>query len=193
MVRPHYRRGHWVNGRSTGSGPLPVIPLLVLVVILGLLLALVGRLQGSETLGSSDRGVAATVSRVVDGDTFVAFGKGGESLGQVQIIGINAPEPPGKGKRSPCWAAQARDEATRLLKGKTVALVPDAGQSDKGPSGRLMRYVEADGVDVGRELLLAGAARTFKHGDVPIERLDSYRRAQSEAKSHGRGLWKACG
>lgn len=124
------------------------------------------------------------VSSVIDGDT-IEVRVGGE-VERLRIVGINAPED------GECLA----DEATRWLRdrieGRAVELVRDT--SDRDQYGRLLRYVEIDGADVGVELVRAGLAlaRRYPPDTARAAELDIVQRAAEDA---GAGMWApdACG
>jgi micrococcal nuclease len=86
------------------------------------------------------------VSEVVDGDT-VDLGDGR----RVRLIGIDTPE---KGE---CGWAEATTLLEGLVEGRTVVLVTGA-RSDVDRYGRLLRYVEVDGVDANLAMIASGRA-----------------------------------
>ena len=124
------------------------------------------------------------VTRVVDGDTIEVSVGGVEE--RLRMIGINAPED------GECIA----DEATRWMRerieGEAVTLVRD--QTDRDQYGRLLRYVEIDGADVGVELVRSGLAlaRRYPPDTTRAAELDIVQRAAEDA---GVGMWApdACG
>jgi endonuclease YncB( thermonuclease family) len=132
----------------------------------------------------ADPAGGAVVVEVVDGDTLVVE-VGGERE-RLRLVGINAPE------RDECLA----DEATRWLRervdGRQVELVVD--RSDRDRYGRLLRYVEVDGADVGAGLVRAGLALARRY-PPDTGRADEYERLQREAEQAGIGLWapEVCG
>lgn len=91
--------------------------------------------------------VTTTITAIVDGDT-VDTGAGG-----VRIIGIDAPE---QGQCNYTEAAQSLAELIPV--GASVRLIPVDTKGDTDQYGRLLRYVEADGVDVGAEQIASGYA-----------------------------------
>jgi endonuclease YncB( thermonuclease family) len=93
-----------------------------------------------------------TVMRVVDGDTLDARSPGGV-VERVRLIGVDTPE------REQCGFAEASDTLRRLTLGRQVRLVPGAAD-DRDGYGRLLRYVDADGTDVGEQLIRGGLAVT---------------------------------
>ena len=102
----------------------------------------------------------ATVTAVVDGDTVDAQVTGGPAL-EVQVIGIDAPEP------GDCGGEQATDYMEDLALGRAVTLVSDpALEQFESPGNRPLFYVDrGDGLDVGLELLRAGWAEIWELSD----------------------------
>ena len=91
-------------------------------------------------------GGTLTVTNVVDGDTVdVSSGE------RVRLIGIDTPE------RGECGFDAATRRVEQLVTGASIALVPGA-REDVDRYGRILRYVDADGVDVGQVLLEEGLA-----------------------------------
>lgn len=88
----------------------------------------------------------ATVSEVVDGDT-VRLSDGR----RVRVIGIDTPE------RGQCGYEEATAHLETLVLGRQVALVPGA-TSDADTHGRLLRYLDVDGLDAGRDQIAQGLA-----------------------------------
>jgi hypothetical protein len=87
-----------------------------------------------------------TVVAVIDGDTIdVSDGE------RVRLIGIDTPEV------GQCGYGDAAAVLRQLVGGRAVSLVPGASD-DRDRYGRLLRYVEANGVDVNLMMLLSGRA-----------------------------------
>lgn len=86
------------------------------------------------------------VFHVLDGDTVDV-----EVHGRVRIIGIDTPE------RGQCGYQNATDLMEYLVLGKEVTLVPGA-RDDRDRYGRLLRYIDVDGKDAGREMIGSGWA-----------------------------------
>lgn len=89
---------------------------------------------------------AVAVTSVIDGDTIDVAG--GE---RVRLIGIDSPE------RGACGYAEASAALRSLIGRRPVVLVPGA-RDDRDRYGRLLRYVEVDGVDANLEMLRRGHA-----------------------------------
>lgn len=136
--------------------------------------------------GSDDRtGSAVEVVDVLDGDTIDVRLPGGE-VDRVRIIGINAPE------TGECVADDATDAVRNRLQGEAVTLTAD--RSDRDQFGRLLRYVEVEGADVGADLVAEGFAIARRY-PPDTGRAGRYERLQDEAERTGAGLWAsdACG
>jgi micrococcal nuclease len=144
--------------------------------------------EGSETTPApaAPGSTAGTrVVDVVDGDTLDVQLPDG-AVERVRIVGINAPE------QDECHAREAAATLDELVAGKDVRLVADHTERDR--YGRLLRYVEVDGDDVGVRLVRDGAAvvRVSQPDDA---REAALRAAEAEARAAARGLWDpaACG
>ena len=82
--------------------------------------------------------------------------------------------------------------ALRNGTGQIVTLQTEPAQ-DRGPrSGRLLAYVTASGVDLGRTMIASGLAKVRTSGSN-FARLTTYRNAQASAKAAKRGVWRGCG
>lgn len=91
----------------------------------------------------------STLIRVIDGDTIVVSVNGEEE--RVRLVGIDTPE------KGACGFEEAT-EALQLLLGSSIVDLLEAGVDDRDRYGRLLRYLEVDGVDPGLELIRAGLA-----------------------------------
>lgn len=130
----------------------------------------------------------APVDHVVDGDTIkVVIGDHEE---YVRFIGIDTPE---VFETPECGGAQASAAMNRWLQpGDRVTLVRDRSQGNRDDYGRLLRYVQFDGKDLGERQARLGWADVFVY-DRPFKRLGKYERAERRARKSGRGVWRACG
>ncbi len=130
----------------------------------------------------------AVVDHVADGDTIQVEIGGREEY--VRFIGIDTPEVYGGGE---CGGTEASTSMKRMLKpGDRVRLVRDRGQDGRDQYGRLLRYVEFEGRDLGREQVRKGWASVYVF-DPPFNRVRPYRRAASRARNGNRGVWRECG
>jgi endonuclease YncB( thermonuclease family) len=106
-----------------------------------------------------------TVNRVIDGDTIeLTDGR------TVRFLGIDTPE------RGDCGYSEAGDRLSELLAAGDVTLIT-AGGDDTDRYGRILRYVEAGGLDTGAELIATGhaiARYDSRDGYDPHPREDLY-------------------
>jgi micrococcal nuclease len=165
---------------------LPRRTILILVVLVGAVLAARLAAQRHE---SAPEGVAASVNRVVDGDTIhVDLGGTDET---VRYIGIDTPESVKPDTPVQCYGEQAAEANARLVRGQDVRLRFDAERRDR--FGRLLAYVYLadDGTFVNEQLVRDGAARPLR---IPPNTRYAARFATlaAQAKAADRGLWKAC-
>jgi micrococcal nuclease len=146
---------------------------------------------GRPGLEGAARPGAATVTRVIDGDTLqVRVGTDDE---KVRLIGIDTPETHGPGGLRECFGAEATSRLQALLPaGSGVRLVRDVEPRDR--YGRLLAYVyrEPDGLFVNLTLAAEGFATTltFPPNVAHAKDLDAATRA---ARDEDRGLWQRCG
>jgi endonuclease YncB( thermonuclease family) len=129
---------------------------------------------------------AATVTAVADGDTVNARVAGGSTL-EVQLIGIDAPEP------GDCGGGEASGHLQQLALGRNVTLVGDPTlEQFQSPAARPLFYVDLDdGRDVGLEMVRAGWADIWFLSD--FERSSAYLSAVARAERAQRGVWGRCG
>ena len=125
----------------------------------------------------------ATVAFVVDGDTIeLADGR------RVRLVQVDAPELVGE-----CYGPAARLVLRRLLPpGVRVRLIRDPALDDRDEHGRLLRYVEANGVDVNVELVRLGAAAPYFFRGARGRDAARLERTAQAAVRQRRGVWRAC-
>ncbi|HSC90679.1 MAG TPA: thermonuclease family protein [Gaiellaceae bacterium] len=122
--------------------------------------------------------VAATVSRVADGDTLVVRLADGGARERVRVLGIDTPE------LGDCGADEAAAATRSLALRRRVSLRGDSTQARRDRFGRLLAYVELPGGrDLGLELLRRGLARVYVYGRRPFERVADYRRAAAAGRT----------
>jgi micrococcal nuclease len=134
----------------------------------------------------------ASVVRGVDGDTVVLRGRGSGPLPsaptRVRVLLVDTPEVFGEQE---CFGEQAAERAAQLLpEGMSVRVLADRDRLDRFER-TLLHVWTADGVNVGEALVREGFAEVLV---LPPNRLyeDAFRAAEQQARSAGRGLWKAC-
>lgn len=144
--------------------------------------------QGSGSSGPvrRDRG---TVVKVTDGDT-LQVRVDGVGVRSVRLLGIDTPEVYG-GRE--CGGREASAQMARLAPvGSTVTLVSDPSQADRDRYGRLLRYVERRGRDVGRAQVVLGMAQVYVYRNDPFARTRDYQRAGQQSRAQRRGSWGRC-
>ncbi|MGC9519987.1 MAG: thermonuclease family protein [Desulfuromonadaceae bacterium] len=137
------------------------------------------------------------VAWIYDGDTIRVDG-----LGDVRLLGIDAPEKKGGyrdrdflrlGADSPATLRRSGRDTLhcliRTLKGQHVRLEPDQEQPLRDKYGRLLAYVWLeDGSMLNRTLLREGRVRVYRYFD--FDRKEEFLRLEREAIRAGRGLWE---
>lgn len=152
-----------------------VRPVIALVAVLsGCTPAATG--EGTPPPSAPPQGKVATVTRVLDGDSFEVTIDG--SPDEVRLIGIDAPEP------GECHADESRDLLAALV-GDRVVLVGD----DRDQFGRMLSYAYREVSPVNQDMVTAGGAvaQTPDH----LLRADLLA-AETEAERTGAGLWGVC-
>lgn len=150
--------------------------------------------------GPSAGSVDGIVVKVVDGDTVHVLLDSGERV-KVRVLGIDTPEiAHNPTEKTQCFGRKATKQMRKLVGDKRVKLISDKHSDDVDVYGRLLRYVEVDGVDVGRELIKQGLAHIYapeKPKDAKrvkeLARYKSYRKAETKAKARKHGGWGGCG
>ena len=194
---PHGLDGSDNDGRACESNPCPCgTPTLPQ--------PLVGNTNGTQTGGGQDGGGqtgggstsnddvvrrnVGDVVKVTDGDTLKVRIRG-VGIRDIRIIGIDTPEVYGGVQ---CGGRNASQRMKRLAPvGSTVTLISDPSQDDRDRYGRLLRYVERKGKDVGRAQVNLGEAKVYVF-DRPFRRTNGYKRVQRDARRDGRGSWRDC-
>ncbi len=129
------------------------------------------------------------VVKVTDGDTLKVRIRG-VGVREVRLLGIDTPEQYG---RRECGAEEATDSMRELAPvGSNVVLLSDPSQVDRDRSGRLLRYVERRGRDVGRAQVFTGYSQVDVADSDPVRRIGNYRVAEKQAKKRDAGLWATC-
>ncbi len=118
------------------------------------------------------------VKRVIDGDTIEL------ANGQiVRFVGVNAPN------NGEPYEEEATEANAKLIQGKTVTLEYDTYASDR--FGRVLAYPFVNGKNVVVELVRQGLAKVTIYEDRrKLKYEDELLKAQEEAKSKKKGLWK---
>lgn len=115
--------------------------------------------------------------KVVDGDTIDVSNSAG-AVTRIRPVGINTPE------RGQCGFTEATQKLKELI-GNQEIILELAGTDDVDKFGRLLRYIEVGGEDIGLSLIEAGhanAAYDSRTGYPKHFREDSYIAADSASQ-----------
>ena len=135
------------------------------------------------SVGDPSRSTAATVERIIDGDTLVV--RGGA---HVRLVQIDAPE-----TGEECYASASTLELVRLAgAGTRVVLESDPALDQVDRYGRLLRYVHAGTRNVNLELVRRGAATPWFYDGDRGRYAARFLMAASAARAAKRGMWGAC-
>ena len=142
-------------------------------------------------------GAAATVIRVVDGDTLdVRLDSG--AVERVRILGIDTPEVVDARRPVQCFGPEASARTKELLPpGRAVILEADPTQDARDRYGRRLAHLfldgdadrDAPGANVGRILVAEGYARHYVYQRTPTAHGAEYAAAEATAQASGVGLW----
>jgi micrococcal nuclease len=141
--------------------------------------------------GQPSPGGAATVVRVVDGDTVVLHVGGRDET--VRLLGIDTPETVKPGAPVECYGPEASAHLKELLPHDTAVRVErDVEVRDR--FGRLLLYLfrVGDGAFVNQLQVSGGYARPLHIGPNRA-RAPAIDEAAGTARRQHRGLWEACG
>lgn len=158
---------------------------------------------GQKELFMVSRVEPFSVARVIDGDTIVVNINGSTSSPQagaethIRLIGINSPELNDKRAQVACFAKKAKDEAEKLLGGKTVHLEKDPTQGDYDKYGRLLAYVFTEdgstsspqGRSFFNKLMIKKEYAYEYTYRLPYKYQNEFRAAQEETHINKKGLW----
>jgi len=123
---------------------------------------------------STPIGYSARLKEVVDGNTLAVIGNNDrESI--VRLADVDAPA------LDQPYGVQARDELRRLTANATLQIM----SSGVTAGGMDHAHIIADGIDVGRALLRAGAVRVATPSSPPPD----LTALEDEARAAQRGLW----
>ncbi|MFN2607538.1 MAG: thermonuclease family protein [Acidimicrobiales bacterium] len=135
-------------------------------------------------------GNAATIVRVVDGDTVIVSLSGRQE--RVRLIGVDTPESVKPNTPVQCFALEASARTKALLPpGTGVLLERDADLRDRYK--RLLAYIyrSSDGLFV--NLVLAREGYALPYTFPPnVAHADEFVAAAGEARAAHRGLWSRC-
>jgi micrococcal nuclease len=160
------------------------------VVLAVVLVAACSSARAGKPSGAAPNG-AATIDRVVDGDTLVVRVSGRRE--RVRLIGMDTPESVKPNTPVQCFAVAASNRTKALLPaGTPVRLVGDVEQRDRYK--RLLAYVYRvrDNLFVNLTLVREGYAVPYTF-PPNVAHTDEFVAAARDARDAGHGLWSACG
>ncbi|OAH53844.1 hypothetical protein AWH48_11265 [Domibacillus aminovorans] len=128
--------------------------------------------------------IAATVIRVVDGDTIKVTMDGKEET--VRLILVDTPETKHPQKGVQPFGPEASAFTTEQLTGKEVKIEPGIEERDR--YGRLLAYVYVGEKMFNKMLLEKGLARVAVY-PPNTQYLDEFEKIQADAKSKAIGIW----
>lgn len=123
---------------------------------------------------------------VVDGDTIKVLYNGSEK--KVRLIGIDTPETVDSRTNVQCYGPEATNYLRNKLNGKEVQLASDSSQDNTDQYGRLLRYAELNGLDVGVDLISGGYAKEYTYENSYFYQ-SAYKSAEESAKKNRLGVW----
>lgn len=147
-------------------------------------------LPRAAQLPDGTRGLTATVTHVVDGDTLDLRIDG--STERVRLLGIDTPETVKPDAPVDCFGPEASARTKVLLPPGTPVLV-QRDREARDRYGRLLLYLwrQRDGLFVNDALVRDGFARTLSIAPNTARRV-ALAASASAARSAGAGLWTAC-
>lgn len=159
------------------------------VVAVALLLALAAGRVGVTAPGPAPEPQRATVTRVIDGDSFVLRFPDAPGDSRVEyranLIGVDAP---GRGEAE-CAADHVTRIARRLLEGEEVWVEWDSGDR-RTPDGRLLVYIaHVDDRDADLNALYIEQGWGWVPRAYPADRKERYLALEREARARQRGVW----
>ncbi|OGL74453.1 hypothetical protein A3E39_01635 [Candidatus Uhrbacteria bacterium RIFCSPHIGHO2_12_FULL_60_25] len=131
----------------------------------------------------------ATVTRVKDGDTFVAKLIDGAEV-TVRLLGVDTPETVDPRKTVQCFGKEASNFTKSSLQNKRVRLDADPQADERDKYGRLLRNVTLeDGTDYNAFLVKEGYAHAYLSFPLTPARKVELKNLEDEAKAAKKGLW----
>jgi endonuclease YncB( thermonuclease family) len=158
-----------------------------LLLVLGGVLGLSAQAADQKcdaTAWAKKRSVNAKVQSTSDGDTLKATIRG--STYKVRLLSVDTPETNFQGRSQGVWGEAAKTRFKEFLpKDASIRIVFDKTPCDI--YGRMLGYIEKDGVDLNRKLVEEGLAATFCVFPTTA-RCDSYAQALRDAMAAKRGF-----
>ena len=136
-----------------------------------------GCTSGPETL-------TGVVNTVVDGDTIRL-----ESGETIRYLLVDTPE--STNGADDCYGTESAQFNRDLVLGKEVSVTFDPAEMEDR-FGRLLGYVEVDGIEVNTRLVERGFACVLYIPPAGEERRSEFEALERMAQAQNRGLWGAC-
>lgn len=138
----------------------------------------------AESTATAERGIAAHVVNVPDGDSLIVEVDGIEE--RIRLIGVNAPE------HDECFGEESAGGLRTLLDNADVSIVTDIEAKDQ--YGRILAYVYRDDLFINEEVASRGLvlARAYEPNTTLQLKIDN---AAQVARDNQTGMWapSACG
>jgi endonuclease YncB( thermonuclease family) len=155
------------------SLPLKAIIIAAMVASAALVITLLPPVPTSQASVPITSSFEGQVIRVTDGDSITV--RAGEENIKVRLAQIDAPE------TGQPWGTRSRQELADMVAGRTV-IIKSTGQDRYG---RTIAQIEADGVDVNRDMITRGAAWAYTTYVTDPSMIEAERTARARAT----GLW----
>ncbi len=161
---------------------------LCVVIALRVALSLLLALGLASAVAAQPVREAATVVRVIDGDTVEV--RAGGQVERVRLIGLNTPETVDPRRPVECFGREASAQAKKVLsRGLRVELEADPTQGNHDRYVRLLRYIWLpDGRNFAEVMIGEGYGFEYTYR-LPYRYQDRFRDTQRQAREQGRGLW----
>ncbi len=130
-------------------------------------------------------GIPGTVTRIVDGDTFVATVN--EQPLKIRLIGVDTPETVHPRKGMEWFGKRAHKYLEDKLLDKEVIFDFEERKMDR--YGRLLAYVFIEGEFINAEIIKGGYGHAYTR--FPFRYLEEFKQFEAEAKSKKLGLWES--
>lgn len=151
----------------------------------GILAFITDQIPGGQVLKTG----TYRVTKFNDGDTITIDMDGREE--KIRFIGVDTPETEDPRKPIQCFGKAASRYTKELIGNNPVRLEADILNSNRDRYNRLLRYVYLpDGTLVNARIISDGYG--FAYTSFPFERLDEFRKLQTQARQNNRGLWSNC-
>jgi micrococcal nuclease len=143
--------------------------------------------QNNSILSQSASGTTYEVLKIVDGDTIKINYQG--KIETIRLIGIDTPELKDNRDQVECYANEASQHLTDILKNQSIILEADSTQGETDRYGRLLAYIFLkDGTNINQKMLADGFAYEFTY-DEPYKYQEEFKAAEKNAKTQKLGLW----